>query len=72
LSGCSNTRPSPNRRPKHLGLRWFPKTAVLGVYSAIIPEERIYVLNPAHAEFKYIEFLESEPFRFDPRLKETV
>jgi len=35
---------------------------VLGVYSAIIPEERIYVLNPAHAEFQYIEFLDSEPF----------
>jgi RES domain-containing protein len=34
---------------QHLGLRWFSKSAVLGVYSPIIPEERIYVLNPAHA-----------------------
>lgn len=55
---------SNNRRPRRI--------LALGVYSAIIPEERIYVLNPAHFEFKYIEFLDSEPFRFDPRLKQAV
>ena len=55
-----------------LALKWFPGTAVLGVYSAIIPQERIYVLNPAHPEFKHIEFLDSEPFRFDPRLKQIA
>jgi len=44
----------------------------VGVPSAIIPEERIYVLNPAHPEFQYIEFSTSEPFRFDPRLKQPA
>ena len=58
------------RRP--IGVKWLPQTAVLGVYSVIIPEERIYVLNPAHDEFRYIEFLDPEPFRFDPRLKQAL
>lgn len=57
---------------QHLGMRWLPKTAVLGVHSAIIPEERIFILNPAHAEFQYIEFLGPEPFSFDPRLKQAI
>jgi RES domain-containing protein len=57
---------------RNLALRWFPTTAALGLYSVIIAEERIYVLNPAHPEFRYIEFLDSEPFRFDPRLKQAV
>ena len=55
---------------RDLGLEWFARTAALGVYSVIIPEERIYILNPAHPEFKHIEFLDSEPFQFDPRLKQ--
>jgi RES domain-containing protein len=55
---------------QHLGLKWLPQTAALDVPSAIIPEEPIYVLNPTHPEFQHIEFSASEPFRFDPRLKE--
>lgn len=61
--------PFPYAHTQHLGMRWLPKVAVLSVSSAIIPQERIYVLNPAHAEFQHIEFLESERFQFDPRLK---
>jgi RES domain-containing protein len=57
---------------RDLGLEWFGRTAVLGVYSFVIPEERIYILNPSHPEFEYIEFLASEPFQFDPRLKQIV
>ena len=48
---------------------WFPKTALLDVPSAIIPQERIYVLNPLHPDFQYIQFLDPEPFSFDPRLR---
>ena len=55
-----------------IGIKWLPQTAALDLPSAIIPEERIYVLNPAHPEFQYIEFSASEPFRFDPRLKESA
>ena len=55
-----------------LASNWFSITAVVGVPSVIIPQERIYVLNPAHPEFQYIMFLDSEPFQFDPRLKQIV
>ena len=60
------------QQTRDLTLKWFPSTAVLGVYPVIIPDERIYILNPAHPEFEYIEFLDSEPFKFDPRLKQIV
>jgi RES domain-containing protein len=60
------------QQTRDLTLNWFPSTAVLGVYWVIIPDERIYILNPAHPEFEYIEFLDSEPFKFDPRLKQIV
>lgn len=62
----------PELQTRDLTLNWFPSTAVLGVYSVIIPDERIYILNPTHPEFEYIEFLDSEPFKFDPRLKQIV
>ena len=76
LSRYWNT-PTPSRvggltETQHLGLKWLPQTTVLDVPSAIIPEERIYVLNPDHPEFQHIEFSASEPFRFDPRLKESA
>jgi len=47
----------------------FDTNAVLVVRSTIVPKESIYVLNPAHENFKYVQFLPSEPFQFDPRLK---
>jgi len=62
----------PELQTRDLALNWFPSTAVLCVYSVIIPDERIYILNPTHPEFEYIEFLDSEPFKFDPRLKQIV
>jgi RES domain-containing protein len=49
----------------------FAANVVLTVPSAIVKNESIYVLNPAHPHFEYIEFLTSEPFQFDPRLKQT-
>lgn len=48
----------------------FLKTAALRVPSAIVAEERNYVLNPKHREFKRIVFRPSRPMRFDPRLWE--
>jgi RES domain-containing protein len=45
------------------------RSAVLSVPSSIIPGERNYLLNPAHAAFPEIRFLPPQPFHFDPRLK---
>ena len=55
-----------------MGGTYVPSPAVLSVPSAVIPAERNYVLNPAHPWFHEIEFLASELFQFDPRLKQSV
>jgi RES domain-containing protein len=55
-----------------LAERLYPTTAVLSVPSAIVTDERNYLLNPAHADFQHIIFLASQPFQFDPRLKQIV
>jgi RES domain-containing protein len=54
-----------------IGGRWIDDSlsAVLSVPSAIVPVERNYILNPDHPQFVEIEFLPSDPFAFDPRLK---
>lgn len=56
---------------KLLGTRWVRKneTAVLVVPSAVIPNERNYLLNPKHPDFSRIKFRDPVPFVFDPRLK---
>ncbi|MBI4588479.1 MAG: RES family NAD+ phosphorylase [Candidatus Rokubacteria bacterium] len=52
-----------------LGTRWARegRTAMLVVPSAVIPQERNYLLNPAHSNFKTIRVGSAEPFSFDPR-----
>jgi RES domain-containing protein len=56
------------------GEHWLRRqsSTVLSVPSSIVPAERNYVLNPAHPQFGEIEFLVSEPFYFDPRLKQSA
>jgi RES domain-containing protein len=53
-----------------IGERWLQesRTAVLSVPSAVIPHERNFVLNPAHADFATIAIGNPEPFTFDPRM----
>ena len=46
------------------------RSAVLRVPSAIIPNEWNYLLNPAHPDFSSIRLVQTEPFIFDPRIKE--
>ncbi|WP_266366043.1 RES family NAD+ phosphorylase [Tellurirhabdus rosea] len=46
------------------------RTPVLQVPSAIIPGEFNFLLNPAHPEFRAVQLLRTEPFVFDPRIKE--
>jgi RES domain-containing protein len=43
--------------------------AVLSVPSTIVPEERNFVINPAHRDFRAIKFSSPSPFKFDSRLK---
>jgi RES domain-containing protein len=42
---------------------------VLSVPSAIVPGERNFVIHPDHPAFTKIEFRDSVPFQFDPRLR---
>lgn len=55
---------------QQVGERWAArgKTAVLSVPSAVIPQERNFLLNPAHVQFSRIEAHRPERFRFDPRM----
>jgi len=43
-------------------------SAILGVPSVVVPQERNYLLNPAHPGFKKIRIGKAEPFSFDPRM----
>jgi RES domain-containing protein len=43
-------------------------TAVLIVPSVIVPQERNFLLNPRHRDFRRIRVGAPEPFSFDPRM----
>ena len=55
---------------KDIGTRWAEKasTAILAVPSAVIPEERNYLLNPVHRDFKLVRIRKPVAFQFDPRM----
>ena len=57
-------------RTQEIGTAWAKdrETAVLSVPSAVIPDDRLYVLNPSHASFRMIRIGRPEPFALDPRL----
>lgn len=59
---------SPGAR--HVGDAWVAQaaSAALSVPSAIVPVERNYLLNPAHADFGSLEIREPRTFRFDGRI----
>lgn len=44
-------------------------TTIFSVPSVVIPEERNYLLNPAHPLFSRISWNAPKPFRFDSRLR---
>lgn len=54
-----------------LGTAWAQaaRTPVLSVPSAIVPQERNYLLNPAHPDFAKIRLGTPEPFSLDRRLR---
>ena len=53
-----------------IGTAWVRslETAVLEVPSAVIPQERNYLLNPVHADFARIRSSRPEAFAFDARM----
>ncbi|MFV2074336.1 MAG: RES family NAD+ phosphorylase [Thermoanaerobaculales bacterium] len=55
---------------RRIGNDWLQGStaAILSVPSAIIPQERIFVLNPNHDAFPELATGDPEPFAFDPRL----
>jgi RES domain-containing protein len=61
--------PAPDRLAE-LGTAWVRArtTAVLVVPSAIVPQERNILLNPAHPDFRRIRSGRPEAFSFDPRM----
>ena len=58
----------PSVASQSVGDAWVQSAThpVLSVPSAIVPEERNYLLNPAHSEFVQIVIEKPVPYRFDP------
>ncbi len=53
-----------------LGTQWVERrtTAVLSVPSAVVPQERNYLINPAHPDFRRITVGRPEAFPLDARM----
>jgi RES domain-containing protein len=53
-----------------IGTQWVEQrtTAVLSVPSAVVPQERNYLINPAHPDFRRITIGRPEPFPLDARM----
>lgn len=62
--------PQVGRRLAEIGAEWLAsqRTCVLSVPSASIPNERQFLMNPAHAAFAELEVLSQEPVAVDGRL----
>lgn len=58
---------------QEIGDNWVTRasSAVLSVPSAVVPEERNYILNPRHPDFKQLKIDGPFPCYFDPRLLGT-
>lgn len=67
----SNWRQIPNHPGcRALGDRWLEgrSQALLGVPSAVVPEELNYLINPAHPDARLIQVVRSRAFSLDRRL----
>jgi RES domain-containing protein len=69
LPGTWREVPAPAQL-QELGRSWIVegKAVMLSVPSVVVPMERNYVLNPAHAGFHRIQLGEAHDFSFDPRM----
>jgi RES domain-containing protein len=54
-----------------IGHQWVVegRSAVLSVPSAVVPSERLYLLNPQHPDFTEIQIGEAQAFPLDARLQ---
>jgi len=60
----------PHPSTQQIGTEWLMSgsSVLLSVPSAVIPDERVYVLNPEHKNFKKIRIGKPKPFSLDQRL----
>lgn len=67
-AGWRTELPLQQIRTREIGDAWVRtgRTAVLSVPSVIV-DERNFLLNPSHADFRRIAFLVPKPFEFDSR-----
>jgi RES domain-containing protein len=65
-----NARP-PGPASKSIGDDWVRKgeSAVLGLPSVLVPQERTFLLNPQHRDFAKIKITDAGIFAVDPRLQ---
>ena len=73
--------PADAHRQRRDGRTWYQRTGdrwleggealVLIAPSAIVPQERNAMLNPAHPRMSDVRIISLTPFRFDPRLAGT-
>jgi len=68
LPGSWRSFPAPPRL-QQIGLDWVRggRTAVLSVPSVLVPQERNYLLNPDHPDFRRIKRGKPKAFAIDPR-----
>ena len=59
------------RTCQSLGSRWIKANAslLLQVPSSIIPDEKNYLINPAHKDFTKVKIIDRQSFYFDQRIK---
>ena len=60
----------PPAETMEIGDRWVEeqRSAILAVPSAIGPDDRNFLLNPEHSDFKRIRIAPPIEYEFDPRL----
>ena len=64
--------PSPHS-VQQIGDEWISSATslILSVPSAVVPQEKNYLLNPAHKDFRKLKLGKIEPLNFDSRLLVT-
>lgn len=69
LPGSWRKTPGPDALAR-LGSDWLRsrRSVALSVPSAVVPQERNFLLNPAHPDFARLLIGRREPFSFDPRM----
>ena len=62
--------PAPSLETIEIGYRWLRegRSAILAVPSAISPDDRNFLVNPKHPDFKRIRIAPPIDYEFDPRL----